>query len=248
MPLPAVVDEAEWRAARMRLLVQEKELSRHRDAIAAARRQLPMLEITKDYRFTAFDGGIHTLRDLFAGRRQLLVYHFMFDPSWDEGCPSCSYTVDHIGDLRHLHARDTTLVLVSRAPVDKLAAYQKRMGWDVPWFSSAGSDFNYDFHVTIDASVRPVEYNFRDADELVAKEGEAWRDWSGEQPGISAFLRDDDRVLLTWTGYSRAIDMVMGTNHWLDFTVLGRQEDWERPSGRSDGPSMHWLRRHDEYR
>ncbi|MEQ3550376.1 DUF899 domain-containing protein [Pseudonocardia nematodicida] len=245
--LPRVVDEAEWRAARRRLLDEEKELTHRRDAVNAARRDLPMLEITTGYAFTAPDGSRRTLLDLFEGRRQLIVYHFMFDPDWDEGCPSCSYTVDNIGHLSHLHARNTTLALVSRAPVGKLAAYRERMGWDVPWYSSQGSTFNYDMHVTLDPAVAPVEYNFRDLDDLVRTEGHAWSDWAGEMPGISTYLRDDDRVFLTYVSYARGIDLVVGTNNWLDLTVLGRQENWEQPAGRADGPFMHWLRRHDQY-
>jgi predicted dithiol-disulfide oxidoreductase (DUF899 family) len=246
MSLPPVVTEQEWRAARVDLLAQEKELTRHRDAVNAARRRLPMVEVTRDYRFTGPDGGTG-LAELFEGRRQLLVYHFMFEPDWPAGCPSCSHTIDNVGHLSHLHARDTTLALVSRAPYDSLAAYRERMGWTLPWWSSAGSSFNYDFHVTIDAAVAPVEYNYRDQAALVETEGASWRGWSGDVPGISAFLRDGERVLHTYTTYARGIDPLVNTYNWLDLTVLGRQEDWEEPPGRSDGPFMHWLRRHDEY-
>ncbi|MGH2393816.1 MAG: DUF899 domain-containing protein, partial [Candidatus Limnocylindria bacterium] len=146
---PSVASRAEWQAARQALLVREKELTRLRDAVNAERRRLPMVRIAKEY---VFDGphGTARLLDLFAGHRQLIVYHFMFDPSWDEGCPSCSLLVDNIGHLSHLHARDTSLALVSRAPLDKLEAYQRRRGWTFPWYSSYGSDFNYDFHVTLD--------------------------------------------------------------------------------------------------
>jgi predicted dithiol-disulfide oxidoreductase (DUF899 family) len=244
--LPPVVSDQEWRAARVELLVREKELARQRDAVSAARRQLPMREVTVDYRFTGPDGEV-SLADVFEGRRQLVVYHFMFQPEWDAGCPSCSFIVDGIGHLAHLHARDTTLALISRAPYPQLAAYRERMGWAVPWYSSAGSSFNYDFHVTVDPAVAPVEYNFRDEQQLLETEGESWRDWAGDMPGISTFLRDGDRVFHTYSTYARGLDALASTYNWLDLTVLGRQEDWEEPPGRSDGPSMHWLRRHDEY-
>lgn len=242
---PAVVSRDEWLAARKALLAEEKELTRHRDEVNAERRQLPMVEIDSTYTFEGPDGS-RTLLDLFDGRGQLLVYHFMFDPSWDEGCESCSLIVDSIGDLGHLHARDTTLVLVSRAPYDKLDRYRTRMGWTVPWFSSQGSSFNYDFHVTIDPDVAPVEYNFKDAAQLEA-ENEDWHGWSGEQPGTSAFLRHDERVFHTYSSYARGGDLLISAYNWLDLTARGRQESWEEPAGRSDGPMMHWIRRHDQY-
>ncbi|HST65088.1 MAG TPA: DUF899 domain-containing protein [Mycobacteriales bacterium] len=240
--LPAVVNADEWRSARLALLAREKEFTRARDALAAERRRLPMEEVGTDYRFTGAAGEVG-LRDLFEGRRQLLVYHFMFDPAWDEGCPSCSYLADNIGHLSHLHARDTTLALVSRAPYEKLAAYRERMGWVVPWYSSAGSDFNYDFQVTYDPARGSTEYNYR---EMGGDPG--WQGWSGEQPGTSAFLLDGDRVLHTYSSYARGGDLLIGTYNWLDLTVLGRQEGWEEPAGRSDSPEiMGWLRRHDQY-
>jgi predicted dithiol-disulfide oxidoreductase (DUF899 family) len=204
-----------------------------------------MVEIDNTYKFEGPDGS-ETLLDLFDHRGQLLVYHFMFDPTWDEGCESCSLIVDNIGNLEHLHARDTTLVLVSRAPYEKLDRYRTRMGWTVPWFSSYGSSFNYDFHVTIDSDVAPVEYNYKDVSELEA-ENVDWRGWSGEQPGTSAFLRHDDRVFHTYSSYARGGDLLIGTYNWLDLTARGRQEDWEEPAGRSDGPMQHWIRRHDQY-
>ncbi len=177
------------------------------------------------------------LAELFEGRRQLIVYHFMFDPSWDAGCPSCSFLVDSIGNLAHLHARDTTLAAVSRAPMAAIERYRKRMGWTFPWYSSHGSDFNYDFHVTIDPAVTPPEYNFQVFD----------GDWTGELPGTSVFLRDGEEVFHTYSSYARGGDVLLGTYNYLDLTPLGRQEDWEKPEGRSDGPFMSWLRRHDEY-
>jgi predicted dithiol-disulfide oxidoreductase (DUF899 family) len=245
MDLPAITSPTEWRTARLELLQQEKELSRARDRVAAARRRLPMVEMTEAYLFEGADGKA-TLLDLFEGRRQLLVWHFMWMYDDDAACPSCSHLVDNIGHLAHLHARDTTLVLVSRAAVAKLEAWKARMGWQVPWYSSLDSDFNYDFHVTIDASVTPGEHNYRGIDEL-ERINPAWHDWSGEQPGVSAFLRDGDRVFHTYSGYERAGDILMGTYNWLDLTPLGRQEDWEQPPGRSTSPAMEWLRYHDEY-
>jgi predicted dithiol-disulfide oxidoreductase (DUF899 family) len=229
---PEIVSAEEWRAARLDLLAKEKEFTRARDALAAQRRRLPMTEVTADYRFTGPDGEVG-LADLFEGRRQLLVYHFMFEPGWDAGCPSCSFVADNIGPVVHLHARNTTLALVSRAPYEKLAAYRKRMGWDLPWYSSYGSEFNYDFEVTIDPAKGRTEYNFRDR-----SRDDGWPGWSGEMPGVSAFLRAGDRILRTYSSYERGLDMLLGTYHWLDLTALGRQEN---------GPGMDWLRRHDEY-
>ncbi|MGH9789626.1 MAG: DUF899 domain-containing protein, partial [Candidatus Acidiferrales bacterium] len=165
---PTIVSRNEWLAARKELLAREKELTRKRDALNAERRRLPMVRIEKPYAFEGPEGKVGLL-DLFDRRRQLIIYHFMFDPSWDEGCPSCSFLVDNIGHLAHLHARNTSLVLVSRAPLAKIEPFKKRMGWTVPWYSSFGSDFNYDFHVTMDEAVAPVEYNYREKAELVQK-------------------------------------------------------------------------------
>ena len=167
----------------------------------------------------------------------------MFDPDWDEGCESCSFLADGIGHPAHLDAWDTTLAMVSRAPLAKLEAFRQRMGWTVPWYSSFGSDFNYDFHVTLDPAVVPVEYNYRDLDEL----GPDWHGWTGDLHGISAFLRRGDRVFHTYSSYARGTDMVNSTYQWLDLTARGRQEDREQPPGRSDGPLMSWLRHHDRY-
>ncbi len=239
MNLPTVVSREEWLAARKDLLVKEKAATRARDALNTERRQLPMVRIEKDYVFDAADGK-RSLLDLFDGRRQLIVYHFMFDPSWDEGCPSCSLLVDNIGHLSHLHARDTSLTAVSRAPLAKIEVYRQRMGWTVPWVSSYGSDFNYDFHVTIDPSVVPAEYNF-------AAVPAEWGEWTGELPGTSVFLRDGSEVFHTYSSYARGGDAQLSTYTYLDLTPLGRQEDWEQPAGRSDGPFMSWVRRHDQY-
>jgi predicted dithiol-disulfide oxidoreductase (DUF899 family) len=181
--------------------------------------------------------------DLFEGRGQLMIYHFMFDPAWDEGCPSCSFLVDSVGHLAHLHARDTSFALVSRAPVTKIEPFRQRMGWTIPWYSAFGSDFNYDFHVTLDQAVAPVEYNYTALPAL----GPEWQGWSGELHGISAFLRHGARIFHTYSSYARGTGLVDGTYNWLDLTARGRQEDWEQPPGRSNSPHMGWLRHHDSY-
>ncbi len=241
---PTIVSRNEWLAARKELLAREKELTRQRDALNAERRRLPMVRIEKPYVFEGPKGKVGLL-DLFDRRRQLIIYHFMFDPSWDEGCPSCSFLVDNIGHLAHLHARDTSLVLVSRAPLAKIEPFRKRMGWTVPWYSSFGSDFNYDFHVTMDEAVAPVEYNYREKAELVRK-GETYFT-EGESHGLSVFLRDGDRIFHTYSTYARGADLLDGTYNYLDLTPLGRQEDWEEPPGRSDSPFLAWVRHHDRY-
>ncbi len=240
--IPGVVSRDQWLDFRKELVKKEKELTRARDALNAARRRLPMVQIDKDYLFEGPDGEV-SLLTLFDGRRQLIVYHFMFEPSWDEGCPSCSFVADNIGHLSHLHARNTSLAMVSRAPLDKIERYKNRMGWTVPWYSSYGSDFNYDFHVTIDRARGAIEYNYQD----VTKLGEDWEGWEGDMPGTSVFLREGDAIFHSYSSYARGLDLLLGTYNDLDLTPLGRQEDWEEPSGRSDGPSMSWLRRHDEY-
>ena len=242
--LPQIVSRPQWLRARQRLLAREKELSRQRDAVNAERRRLPMVRIEKDYVFEGSAGGMRLL-DLFCGCRQLIVYHFMFDPAWDEGCPSCSFLVDNIGNLTHLRARQTALVLVSRAPLVKIESFKKRIGWALPWYSSFGSDFNYDFHVTMDETVAPVEYNYTDKAELLRK-GESYFT-QGESHGVSVFLRDGAEVYHTYSTYARGTDLLAGTYNYLDLTALGRQEDWEEPPGRSNGPFMHWLRHHDRY-
>ena len=233
--LPRIVSAEEWRAARVALLDDEKALTRARDERNSKRRELPMVRVEKDYRFTGPEGEVG-LPDLFDGRRQLLVYHFMFSPEMEQGCPSCSFLVDNIGHLAHLHARDTSLVLVSRAPFATLDAYRKRMGWTVPWYSSADSDFNFDFHVSFYEDRGPDEYNFTPTEPF-----------TGEGPGTSAFLRDGDDIFHTYSAFARGGDEQLGTYTWLDMTALGRQEEWEEPKGRSDGPFMSWVRRHDEY-
>jgi predicted dithiol-disulfide oxidoreductase (DUF899 family) len=235
MGLPDVVSRDEWLTARKKLLNKEKELTRTRDALSAERRRLPMVRIDKDYVFEGPQGKA-SLLDLFYGRRQLIVGHFMFDPSWEDGCPSCSAGADEVSDglLEHLHARETTFVYVSRAPLAKLEAYKARKGWTFPWYSSYGSDFNYDFHVTLDESVTPIEYNYRSK----AEHEQAGTSYyvEGEQPieapGTSFFLRDGDEVFHTYSTYARGAEMMGGSYYFLDLTALGRQEDWEEPKDR----------------
>jgi len=236
MTLPKIVSREEWRAARVELLADEKAMTKARDALSTKRRELPMVEIDKDYRFDGPEGTQLSLRDLFAGNRQLIMQHFMFDPEWDDGCPSCSAAADEMsrGLQEHLLSRDTRFVVVSRAPLAKLDDYQARKGWDFPWYSSYGSDFNYDFHVTIDATVAPIEFNFRTIDEL-EEHGFGWMaEGSYEQPGYSAFLRDGERVFHTYSMYARGAEWLGGSYAFLDTTALGRQEDWEEPKGRAD--------------
>jgi predicted dithiol-disulfide oxidoreductase (DUF899 family) len=219
MNLPQIVSRDEWLIARNKLLIKEKEATRARDKLNAERRRLPMVKIDKQYLFESADGKA-SLFDLFEGRRQLIIYHFMFDPSWDEGCMGCSFLVDNIGHLAHLHARDTSLAVVSRAPLTKSEPFKRRMSWSIPWFSSYGSDFNYDFHFTTD---------------------------DGEAGGVSVFLREDENLFHTYSTTARGNDLLHGTYNYLDLTPLGRQEDWEEPPGRSTSPAMGWLRHHDNY-
>lgn len=239
MSLPRIGTRDEWLAARRSLLDEEKALTRRRDALNAERRRMPMVEIDKPYVFVGPDGEA-SLLDLFDGGRQLIVGHFMFEPDSDEGCPSCSAGTDEMspGLLEHLRVRDTRLVLVGRAPIEKIERYRKSRGWEIPFYSSSESDFNYDFHVTLDESVAPVEYNFRTAAEHREAGTELYV--SGEQPvempGTSFFLRDGDRVFHTNSTYARGAEMTGGSYYWLDLTALGRQEDWEEPKGRSSGP------------
>ncbi len=237
MSLPQIVTQDEWVAARKELLEKEKELTRVRDALSADRRRLPMVEVTKPYVFEGPQGKVG-LADLFEGRRQLIVGHFMFDPRWEDGCPSCSAGADEVADgqLAHLHQRDTTLAYVSRAPLDRIERYKAKKGWTFPWYSSFGSDFNYDFHVTLDDSVAPVEYNYRTPEEFEARGSTFFTDNEHpiEMPGTSCFLRIDDRVFHTYSSYARGAEMTGGSYYQLDLTALGRQEDWEEPKGRAE--------------
>ncbi len=233
MTLPEVVPGEQWLAARKDLLAREKELTRMRDQLNADRRRLPMVRIEKDYRFEGPDGEVG-LRDMFAGSRQLVLQHFMFDPAWEQGCPSCSAGMDEMsgGLLTHLRARDTAFAAVSRAPYPKIAAYQELKGWDIAWYSSFDSDFNYDFHVSLDESVAPVVFNYRERAELQAA-GLGWvLEQPGEQPGLSCFLRDGDEVFHTYSTFARGTEAMGGAYGVLDLTALGRQEEWEEPKGR----------------
>jgi predicted dithiol-disulfide oxidoreductase (DUF899 family) len=228
MNLPPVVSQTEWQAAREELLAREKEATRARDALAAERRRLPRVRIEEDY---VFDGpaGRATLPELFEGRSQLLLYHFMFGPNQDVGCDGCSMFVDQIGHLAHLHARDTSFALVSRAPIAKIEAYRKRMGWTIPWYSSFESDFNVDFDVGPETP-QPEVYQ------------------DGETFGLSVFLRDGDSLFRTYFTTARGVEALGSVWTFLDLTPLGRQENWEdSPAGYRQTKPYEWWRRHDEY-
>jgi predicted dithiol-disulfide oxidoreductase (DUF899 family) len=222
--VPDIVPLADWQAEHERLLRKEKAATRERDALATERRRMPMVEIDKDYFFEGPNGQVHLL-DLFEGRRQLIVYHFMFAPGvdgWpDAGCPGCSFFVDQITHLAHLHARDTSLALISRAPLTNIQAYQRRMGWTIPWYSSARSDFNDDFGLSPN---------------------------QGETFGLSVFFRDGDRIFRTYFTAGRGVEMLGSAWSFLDLTPLGRQEEWEdSPEGWPQSPPYVWWQRHDEY-
>ena len=241
--LPAIASRDTWLAARKELLTAEKAATLMLDRLNAQRRALPMVPVEKPYLFDT-PGGEATLLGLFEGRRQLIVYHFMFHRDRGEGCPGCSFLVDNIGHLAHLHARSTTLVLVSRAPLAELERYKARMGWTLPWYSSWDSDFNYDFHVSQDEAVAPVEYNYRDKAEMLAR-GEQGN-LAGELPGISVFLRDGERIYHSYSSYARGLDTLLTTYHYLDLTPFGRGEGWGGMPD-LDGKGMHWQRLHDRY-
>lgn len=225
---PKVVSREEWRQARLALLEKEKELTRARDEVHEQRRALPMVALDKEYAFEGADGAV-TLADLFAGRRQLIVYHFMWRPELDAGCPTCSMVVDSMAPLAHLHAVDTSLVAVTRGPWPRVSAFRERMGWQVPFYSSADSDFNYDFGVTVDPAAGATEYNYRATPPGL----------EGELHGVSVFFRHDDGpVLHSYSAYARGCEPLLGPFHYLDLTPLGRQEE--------EG-IMHWVRHHDRY-
>ncbi len=226
---PRIATREDWLAERKALLAEEKALTKARDTLSERRRALPMVKIDKPYRF-ASEHGEQGLANLFGPHPQLLVYHFMFGSDWQEGCPSCSYWADNFEGIgTHLAARDTALVAISKAPLDKLLAYRKRMGWSFPWVSAGESGFNEDFGVTIAEDDPEPEYNFR-----------PFTGKPGEYPGISAFYREKDEVFHTYSTYSRGLDMLNGAYHYLDLTALGRHED--------DLPwPMAWVKRHDTY-
>lgn len=224
-----VVSREQWNQARRELLRREKELSRLHDELNSARRALPWVEVEKDYVFSGPDGE-KTLADLFEGRSQLLVYHFMLAPDWEQGCKGCSFLADHFdGANLHLSHHDVTLVAVSRAPWRQIAPFKQRMGWSFDWYSSDGGDFNQDFHVSAapaEIASGKREYNFETVD------------YMDEMPGISAFYRDaDGRIFHTYSTYARGLDVLLGTHHFLDLTAKGRNET----------QTMDWVRHHDRY-
>jgi len=223
--MPKIVSRDQWLAERKELLAHEKELTRHHDHVNAERRRLPMVKIEKDYVFDGPSGKL-SLHELFEGRRQLIVYHFMFDPAWDKGCSGCTGFVDALGDLSLLNKRDTTFVVVSRAPLAKLEAYKTEKGWNIDWLSSFGSDFNYDFHVTLDPKVAPAEYNYRTKAEMAAAVGHSVL-MEGEEHGLSVFFRLDEDVFHTYSVYARGTESLTDSYRLLDTTPYGRQQDFE---------------------
>jgi predicted dithiol-disulfide oxidoreductase (DUF899 family) len=228
---PPIVSRSEWLEQRKALLVKEKELTRQRDRVNAERRRLPMVKIEKDYLFEGPEGQVR-LVDLFAGCRQLLLQHFMFGPDWEQGCVGCTGFVDSLGKM-DLEELDTRLVLVSRAPLAKLEAYKRLKGWDLPWYSSYGSDFNYDFHATHDPSIAPPEYNYQPAP---GKEG--------EDSGLSVFFRLEDEVYHTYTTFARGMEGIADEWSLLDLTPYGRQQEFEdSPSGWPQRPTYWWTER-----
>jgi predicted dithiol-disulfide oxidoreductase (DUF899 family) len=236
MPHPPIVSRDQWLVERKKLLADEKELTEHYDRVNAQRRRLPMVKMEKDY---VFDGpsGKQNLKALFDGRRQLVIYHFMFDPAWDKGCSGCTTWVDALGDLSPLKNRDTTFVVVSRAPLAKLEAYKAQKGWSIVWFSSFGSDFNYDFHVTLDPKVAPVEYNYRNLAETEAKTGHAVT-LEGEHHGLSVLFRVDGDIFHTYSVFARGCESLPNAYRLLDATTYGRQQDFEdSPSGWPQKPT-----------
>ena len=228
-----IVSEQEWLAARKELLAKEKELTRARDQLSAERRALPWVKVEKNYLFDTPDGS-RSLAELFNGKSQLLVYHFMLGPGWKEGCPSCSYLADHFdGMLPHLAARDVTFTAISRASLAEIEAYQRRMGWHFPWASSFASDFNFDYGVSFvlnDNGHGTGTYNYQQQDID-----------SDEMPGLSAFYQDaNGDIFHTYSAYASGLDNLVGTYNFLDVAPKGRDEDqlpW----------TMAWVRRHDEY-
>lgn len=239
-----VASREEWLAARLELLEAEKEHTRRADELARRRQALPWVPVEKDYVFATEDGPA-SLADLFRGRSQLLVYHFMFPPSWSEGCASCSSSADGFdGFWLHLEHHDVAFTVVSRAPLEKLLAYKRRMGWSFPWVSSAGSDFNADFGVSFrerDLATGAASYNYRPLAVPAEVAGgldptsDAYVD-DAELPGMSAFARRGDPVFHTYSAYARGLDVLWGMYQWLD----------RAPAGRNDGEGM-WFRRRDEY-
>jgi predicted dithiol-disulfide oxidoreductase (DUF899 family) len=228
---PKVVSREEWLAARKQLLAKEKKLTREREALTAERRQLPWVKVEENYVFNSSEGK-KTLAELFDGKRQLIVYHFMFGPDWKEGCPSCSFVMDHTdGTLAHLAQRDVSFVAVSRAPIEKIETFKKRMGWKFRWVSSYANDFNRDYHVsfTKDELAKDDVYNFGTSGHP-----------SEEAPGISVFYKDGNDVFHTYSTFARGVETVMNTYNYLDLVPKGRDEDGLYFP-------MAWVRHHDRY-
>lgn len=223
---PPIVSRAAWLEARKDLLEKEKELTRQIDAVNAMRRRLPMVKIDRKYSFQGQEGQ-QSLCDLFKYRRQLIVYHFMFDPEWDKGCPGCTEFVNSLGTLSLLNECDTTFVLISRAPFAKLDAYKKEKGWSFDWYSSFQTDFNYDFHVTLDRNIVPLQYNYRDQQQLDKREGEEPWFTKGETHGVSVFFRLKNDVFHTYSAYARGVERLVASMPFLDSTPYGRQQDFE---------------------
>jgi predicted dithiol-disulfide oxidoreductase (DUF899 family) len=214
IPHPPIVSPDQWLAERKRLLADEKELTKHYDRVNAERRRLPMVKTEKDY---VFDGpnGKQNLKALFDGRQQLIVYHFMFDPAWDKACSGCTSLANALGDLSLLKKLDTTFAVVSRAPLAKLEAYKAQKGWSIAWFSSFGSQFNYDFHVKLDPKTAAAEYNYRN------------KAVEGEEHGLSVFFRLDEDVFHTYSAYARGTEFLTDAYRLLDTTPYERQQDFE---------------------
>ncbi|PTB43114.1 uncharacterized protein TrAFT101_001671 [Trichoderma asperellum] len=210
----------EWLAARKTLLEKEKEYTHQGDILAAERRELPMVKIDKEYVFHGPGNKSLSLSDLFDGQEQLIVYHFMFDPKDDRGCPGCTHMGESLPDVRHLKSKDTNLVAISRAPIDKIEAYKKLAGWKFPWYSSGDSDFNYDFHASLDEAVAPKEYNFEALKETDARFKPSFK---GDIPGFSVFLKKDGNVYHTYSTFMRGGEKVQPTLTLLDMTPLGRR-------------------------
>ncbi|HWG24115.1 DUF899 domain-containing protein [Actinospica sp.] len=220
MSLPEIVSREEWLEARIALLAEEKTLTRQRDALSAKRRQLPMVRVEKEYVLEGPDGKV-TLAELFGGHRQLVVQHIMFGPDWDAGCPRCTASTSEFSPtlLGRINEADTAFAMVCRAPIEKVRAYSEGRGWALPWYSSYGSAFNYDFRVTIDSSVPQLEYNYRPEPGILGDAG-----GSTELPGASCFLREGDEIFHTYSAYARGLDHTEMRYAFLDLTVLGRQD------------------------
>ena len=228
-----VVSHDEWLAARKKFLAKEKEFTKQRDELSRLRRELPWEKVEKKYVFEGVN-GTETLSDLFDGRSQLLVYHFMFGPGWKEGCPSCSFLADTFDAVTiHMAQRDTSFAVVSRATLGEIDAFKKRMGWKFKWVSSSGTDFNYDYNVSFtkeqSSGGNPL-YNFG----TIPAYGE-------EAPGASAFIQKDGKIFHTYSTYARGLDILLPMYNWIDLTALGRHEEGIKPH------EMAWVRHHDRY-